>query len=74
MKIKYKNEPTIVKFDSLEPGDVFRTTCDETVYMKIAEIPETVTDCNCIALESGEPAFFADFDEVVVLKATLVIE
>jgi hypothetical protein len=74
MKIKYKNEPTIVKFGSLEQGDVYRSVNDETTYMKIAEIPQTVTDCNCISLANGEPAFFADFDEVVLLNATLVIE
>ena len=35
MKIKYKNEPTIVKFGSLKRGDVFRAIDDETIIMKI---------------------------------------
>ena len=74
MKIKYKNGPTIVKFCSLEQGDVYRSVDDETIFMKIAEIPQTVTDYNCISLADGEPTFFADFDNVVLLNATLVIE
>lgn len=73
MKIKYKNEPTIVKFGSLKSGDVFRTTCDETVYMKFEEI-DVEGDCNCVSLADGGAAYFADFDEVVLLNATLVIE
>jgi len=74
MKIKYKNEPTIVKFGSLKQGDVCRPTHDETIFMKIAEIDQRDTDCNSISLANGEPAYFADFDDVVLLNATLVIE
>jgi hypothetical protein len=73
MKIKYKNEPTIVTFGNLKPGDVFRTTCDETVYMKFEEI-DVDGDYNCVSLEYGVPTFLVAHDEVVLLNATLVIE
>jgi hypothetical protein len=72
MKIKYKNEPTIVKFSSLKPGVVFRATDDETIYMKIAKQKDT--DCNSISLVRGTPAYFADYDDLLLLNATLVIE
>jgi len=74
MKIKYKDEPTIVTFGELKSGDVFRTTCDETVYMKFMEITHKNGICNCVSLQLGEPTFCADYDEVVLLNATLVIE
>lgn len=74
MKIQYKSEPAIVKFGSLKQGDVCRSTDNETIYMKIAEIDQRDTDCNCISLDFGEPSFFADYDDVVLLNATLVIE
>ena len=73
MKIKYKSEPTIVTFGSLKAGDVFRTTCDETIYMKFTEI-DVDGDYNCVSLEFGEPTFLIAADEVVLLNATLVIE
>jgi hypothetical protein len=73
MKIKYKNEPTIVMFSDLKPGDVFRTTCDETVYMKFEEI-DVDQDYNCVSLEYGVPTFLVPRDEVVLLNATMVIQ
>ena len=76
MKIKYKNEPTIVKFDSLKAGDVCRPIHDETIFMKVHPDfdNEHYNPCTAISLANGEPAFFGDTDEVVLLSATLVIE
>jgi hypothetical protein len=73
MKIKYKNEPITVMFSDLNPGDVFRTTCDETVYMKFEEI-DVDGDYNCVSLEYGVPTFLAAHDGVVLLNATVVIQ
>ena len=73
MKIKYKNDsPNIVKFSSLKPGVVFRARDDASIYMKIAK--EKHTDCNSISLVDGVPAYFADYDDLLLLNATLVIE
>jgi len=76
MKIKYKNEPTIVKFDSLKAGDVFRTIDDETIYMKVHPDfdNEHYNPCTAISLDIGCRADFEDTDDVVRLNATLVIE
>lgn len=69
MKIKYKNEPTIVKFDSLQRGDVFRAIDNESVLMKIE------TDVyNAVCLDDGTAGCFEDTEDVVHLNATLVIE
>jgi len=71
MKIKYKNEPTIVTFGSLKRGDVFRAIDDETIIMKIE-----IENCayNAVFLDDGAALGFGDTDEVVLLNATLVIE
>ena len=67
MKIIDNSNNTI--FGELNPGDVFKFSGGENIYMKTTE-PDS---SNCVNLTNGHLGCFSGDDFVIVLNATLTL-
>lgn len=72
MEIIYKDMRK-VNFEMVAIGDVF--SYDDAIYMRTLEVASTYTGelYNAVNLADGENTYFEDNDEVVLVKAQLVI-
>lgn len=72
MEIIYKDRRK-VNFEMVAIGDVF--SYDDAIYMRTLEVASTYTGelYNAVNLADGENTYFEDNDEVVLVKAQLVI-
>lgn len=72
MKIEYENK-TIIEFDDLICGAVFRT--GNIFYMKTDPVDENGTDIgvNAVNLSTGELAYFPSSTDVEILNAELTV-
>lgn len=72
MEIVYKNKRDI-PFKMVAIGEVF--SCNGTLYMAIPEATSTSTGeiFNSVRMKDGEIIYFEASDEVVLVKAQLVI-
>ena len=78
MKVTRKDGQT-VEFGTLQMGDVFKSTGGD-IFIKINELEaETMSGMcsgtlNAVALEDGEATFFYPDENVIPLKAELIVE
>ena len=72
MEIIYKNKRKIA-FEMVALGEVF--SWNSILYMAIPEGTSTSTGelFNAVSMKDGEPSYFEASDEVVLVKAQLVI-
>lgn len=71
MKITNKRIECI-RFDALNPGDVFIYGCNDDIFMKINNNDDE--DCNCVNLKTGETEQRFASTQVVPVRAELIIE
>ena len=72
MEIIYKNKKKVA-FKFIAIGEVF--SWNSILYMAIPEATSTSTGeiFNAVSMKDGEPSYFESNDEVVLVKAQLVI-
>ena len=70
MKVVYE----CINFKDLTNGDIFKLNCNHKIYMKTDYISNEYVRTNAIDLETGEFAYFEDFQPVYILECELKIK
>lgn len=71
MKIIINHKEDFVEFGGLKPGDVFKSSDMDGLWLKIDSLGHS--DCNCLFLNQMGLDYFEDSAIVIPIKSTLIV-